>query len=126
MLDDPEETQTDRPTLDFEAAKQRLAGNERLLKELAQFFVEDVPGLLHRLREAVQQGDDSCAAQAAHSLKDFAATFDAMPTVGLASEVESAARRGELHRAGQLHSDLRRQFQAAVEILRHELLGQTP
>lgn len=116
------EPETSRPTLDLRAAQNRLSGNERLLKELAQFLVDDVPDLLNRLSAAIEVRDRANAAHAAHRLSSLAATFGVSPTMAVAAEVESAARCGNLSEAKRHQPELRRQFQVVVEVLQDEVL----
>lgn len=96
-----------------------------MLEDLAQFFVDDVPGLVSDLDETLRYGDAVHAAQAVHSLKCLAENFNARPTAALAADVESAVRRGALDRAAELQPELQRQLAAVSGILQHELLGET-
>lgn len=111
-----------RPTLDLESARIRLAGNEQLLTELAQFLADDASGLLDVLADAIDGGDGDRAAQAVHRLRNLAAGFLAEPTTALASGVEAAVRSGKLAEAGRMQPELRRQFGEIVGILRETVL----
>jgi two-component system, sensor histidine kinase and response regulator len=50
-------------------ALERLGGDEALLRELCDIFLEESPKLLRKLRKAIEEGDASSAMRAAHSLK---------------------------------------------------------
>jgi two-component system, sensor histidine kinase and response regulator len=50
-------------------ALERLGGDEALLRELCEIFLEESPKLMQNLRKAIEEGDASSVARAAHSLK---------------------------------------------------------
>lgn len=112
------------PTLDLEAARIRLSGNERLLKDLAGFFVDDVPGLLRELRTTIIDRDDPIrAAQVAHGLQNLAANFTAEPATMMAAEIEEQVRNGEMNEAARALPAIRTQFLAVAELLRGKVLA---
>ena len=50
-------------------ALERLGGDEALLRELCEIFLEESPKLLRTLRKAIEEGDADSAMRSAHSLK---------------------------------------------------------
>jgi two-component system sensor histidine kinase/response regulator len=50
-------------------ALERLGGDEALLRELCEIFLEESPKLLLNLRKAIEEGDASSVMRSAHSLK---------------------------------------------------------
>jgi HPt (histidine-containing phosphotransfer) domain-containing protein len=80
--------------IDLAAALQRLGGDQQLLRDMAQIFIEDAPGLLQQAHAAGDTGDSEQAWRAAHSLKGLAANFSD-PAAAAAQIAESALRQGD-------------------------------
>lgn len=74
---------------DFEGALKRLGGDKELFREIVQFFFEDSPGLIHKLRCGLRDRNATAVERAAHALKGMAANFDAHRAVEAAYRVES-------------------------------------
>ena len=87
---------------DQEAALARVEGDEELLAELAGLFLEEAPGLLAQMREALAAGDAPRLERAAHSLKGSASNIDAPETTAAASALELLVRDGGIGQAGPL------------------------
>ncbi|MEQ1946606.1 MAG: Hpt domain-containing protein [Bryobacteraceae bacterium] len=83
-------------TLDREAALIRVGGDEELLHEIAQIFLEDYPKSLDDLREAGMHGDAHRVERTAHGLKGAAANFGAQPVVDAALTLEKMGRQHDL------------------------------
>jgi len=71
------EIQTQQPTLDMQAAEDlyRLVGSE--FAEILQIFIDETPGLIDQLREAVAAGDIQGAMHTAHRMKSSSASLGA-------------------------------------------------
>jgi CheY-like chemotaxis protein len=96
--------------LDWREALERMDGDEAVLHELLQLFVQDSPNMLKRIEDA-RHGDDLHALErAAHGLKGASATISAFAVAQLALRVEMLAREG--HEA---------EAQAATAHLEHEM-----
>ena len=50
-------------------ALERIGGDEALLRELCEIFLDESPNLLRNLRKAIEDGDADSVMRAAHSLK---------------------------------------------------------
>ncbi len=109
----------DDELLDLQGALRRLDGDRELLAELAQFFLEDSPGLLEKLRDGLRSGEAKTVQRAAHSLKGLAANFGARGTVDAASAVEEHGQSGDLAAATAGLPQLERQ----VELLQTALIS---
>lgn len=81
---------------DLEAALERVGGDQELLKEIAGLFLEDAPGLLDLVRDAIEKNDASALQRAAHSLKGSVANFGAEETVEAAFQLEQMGANGKL------------------------------
>jgi two-component system, sensor histidine kinase and response regulator len=82
--------------LDREAALSRVGGDDELLHEIAQIFLDDYPRSLAELREAAGRGDARTVERAAHGLKGAAANFGARPVVDAALAIETMGRHQDL------------------------------
>ena len=74
--------------IDESAALEALSGDRKLLSELAVMFVEDVPGMLYELEEAIDRQDFDVACRTIHSLRGLSSTFYANDLVELAGRLE--------------------------------------
>jgi two-component system sensor histidine kinase/response regulator len=82
--------------LDKAVALDRVGGDEELLAEVAQLFLEDYPNSLREIDDALQRGDAKLLERAAHTLKGAASNFGADPVVEPALALELAGRTGNL------------------------------
>ena len=75
-------------TLDLSQARQNFGSDENLLHEIANVFIEDVPGIADELKAAWLRNDFQTIARLAHSLKGLCATFGAEPSRTYAQRLE--------------------------------------
>jgi two-component system, sensor histidine kinase and response regulator len=108
--------------LNLAVARRRLGGDEKLLRDLAGFFVEDAPQLLEDARNALKIGDLETATRSAHSLKGLASNFEAVSTVELAQELELSTRTGRAEDAQQLLTPLGEEIQRVMDSLQTHVL----
>jgi HPt (histidine-containing phosphotransfer) domain-containing protein len=85
---------------------ERLGGDEDLLRELCQIFLEESPKLMQRLRRAVADGDSDAAMQAAHSLKGQASYLGAGRATRTARQLEDMGREENLSQAAEMLAEL--------------------
>jgi HPt (histidine-containing phosphotransfer) domain-containing protein len=86
---------------DLDAARRNFDGDETLIRDIGQIFVEDVPLLVDRLEQLRTQLDRDAlqevelleeAKRVAHSLKGLAGTFGAQPLGSMLAEIEREPR----------------------------------
>ncbi len=102
---------------DLAVALERVGGDEELLKEIADLFVEDAPQLLEAIRVAVEAGDGSALHRAAHSLKGSVANFGAEEAVKAAFQLEQMGKNNQLDGAVDVFSLLKREIEAVSDAL---------
>jgi len=90
---------SDLKICDLPAALERLGGNQDLLREAVQFFHDDVPKLVERMKNAAAQENGAELSRAAHSLRGLVVNFSAEATESAAREVEQMGQSGNLSRA---------------------------
>jgi CheY-like chemotaxis protein len=103
---------------DPDAMRQRLGDDDQLLRELAELFQEDCPGLLQRVAEAVRSSNPEAVRQTAHTLKGSVSNFGAADATRLARQLEEMGRGGDLITAGQTLVELEeavRQLREAID-----------
>lgn len=103
--------------IDREAALARLGGDERLLQDLIQFFLEDSPGLREQIRRSLRDGNAFDLERAAHSLKGLAANFGADHAVKAAYEVEQIGHSGALAEAQPAIDHLEAEIERLLKVL---------
>ncbi|HBH00398.1 MAG TPA: hypothetical protein DDZ42_00550 [Candidatus Rokubacteria bacterium] len=97
----------------------RNAGDDReLLDELADTFVEEVPGWIGRLRAAVSSGDTGETFSVAHSLNGAVAFFKAAAVQRAAAELEAMGLAARLDGAPERLDRLEAHLRELVEVLR--------
>jgi len=107
------------PVLDLARALEAVEGDEELLRELAELFLEDFPRMVEEIRAAAADRDAAGLHRAAHTLKGSVAVLGA-PAVGeIAYALECAGRAEDLDAAPPL---LERLDQAAARL--SEALGE--
>ena len=84
-----------------------------LIEQHSQNALENV----HRVAEAIAQGDADALERAAHSLKGASAQFGALRLNRLAFDMEALAERGELDKAGAMLAALQEARQQAAQAM---------
>ncbi len=87
----------------------RIGGDEELLQELCQIFLEESPKLLQKLQQALASGDSDGVMRAAHSLKGESSYLGAGGTSQAARQFEEMGRSKDLSRAGDTLATLERE-----------------
>jgi CheY-like chemotaxis protein/HPt (histidine-containing phosphotransfer) domain-containing protein len=82
--------------IDERAALARAGGDRKLLRELGQIFLTDLPNRLLELRTAVASAEPDTVRATAHTLKGSAAMFGAAGAVSAALTLETLGRLGNL------------------------------
>jgi len=82
--------------MDFSLALDRLEGDEDLLVEQMEYYLEDSPILIRDIETAVAKGDAKKLEMSAHRLRGLSAGFDADVLVGISARLEDCGREGKL------------------------------
>jgi two-component system sensor histidine kinase/response regulator len=91
-------------------ALERLGGDEELLRELCQIFLQESPKLLVRLRRAIVETDAQAVMRAAHSLKGELGYLGAVRASHAAQELEDMGQKNNLFRAAEILVVLEREM----------------
>ncbi len=122
----PAHTETDMKTtaasdksdvLNTSEAMERLDGDEELLKEIWDVFIDDAPKQMEILKKAIDTGDTVLTERQAHSLKSAAANIGANLMRSKAFETELAARDRNLNDVHILYEQLEYELKRVLQAL---------
>jgi HPt (histidine-containing phosphotransfer) domain-containing protein len=107
------------PHVDVERfrADLREGGVEEMLGILLDTFVQDCPGRLAALAQAVQDGNAKAIESAAHAFKSGAGTVRATVFADGLREIEAAGRSGNLEAVPELLEQIRSEYLAVLREL---------
>jgi two-component system, sensor histidine kinase and response regulator len=88
-----------KDVMNVDDALRRLGDDKELLRDIIQIYLEDAPGIVEKIHNALDQADTNALQRAAHSLKGLAATLSASEFVGAAARVEYLAATRNLSEA---------------------------
>jgi signal transduction histidine kinase/DNA-binding response OmpR family regulator/HPt (histidine-containing phosphotransfer) domain-containing protein len=96
---------------------ERVMGNEEIARRVASRFVADIPAQLVALSAAIAGSDGERAHAIAHSIKGAAANVSAAQMSRITSDLEHAARAGDMNMAREAWSKLSDEFDQASAAL---------
>ena len=99
------------------ALRHRVSGDEELMTNVLNIFLEDLPERLAAIRQSVTSADALRAA--AHALKGAAANLSAGRLTGAAQALERIAAESRMEAAGDAALRVEAEAAALVDILRH-------
>lgn len=100
----------------FDGLKE-MVGDD-FIGELIDTFLEESPGIMEEMNQALDDGDAAAFRRAAHSLKSNSASFGARPLEKLARDLEYMGRDGQLADAGPKMMELEAAYEEAAGALR--------
>ena len=101
-------------------------GNEELLREMAEIFLSQVPGLVEDLETARRTGNAGDLRRAAHTLKGSALVVSAHPLAEAAFRLENLARDGRLEELLPAQRELEDKLEHCKSALKAILAGAKP
>ena len=78
---------------------ERVEGDQELLAEMVQLFLDDIPNLLNAMRDALQRGDMVVLERSAHSMKGAASNLSAKQAADAALKLEKDAKSNHIESA---------------------------
>jgi len=110
----------DQGVLDRSALLETLAGDEALVREVLQMFLEDGPVQLQRLGKAIAQEDAASVERHAHTLKGASANVGAGRVRACAARLEELGRARTLAEVRTVFDELAREFERVQEAVAEE------
>jgi signal transduction histidine kinase/DNA-binding response OmpR family regulator/HPt (histidine-containing phosphotransfer) domain-containing protein len=115
-----------KPVLwDRAAALERVGGDESLLNELINIFLQEYPVLAQRLTEGLSRGDLAALREPAHSLKGSLGYLGMEDAASLALEIEQASRAQDADRVAGLIDTMMSQVSAVQQAMRTQVPEKT-
>jgi HPt (histidine-containing phosphotransfer) domain-containing protein len=105
----------DVPVIDETRLINEFGGDQEILDELRDLFLEHAPPLYTAMAQAIREGDCESLARDAHSFKGACATYGAARLAMVCKEFELAAKAGELDRCRGNVEHLDREYNAVFE-----------
>ncbi|MDO8586856.1 MAG: response regulator [Armatimonadota bacterium] len=105
------------PPMDVGATLARLEDDAELLREMAELFLADYPGLLDQIRDAVAKGDAVALERSAHALKGSVGNFEANRAFEAAFTLQQMGRDKELSTAADALADLESELDRLKPVL---------
>jgi len=108
---------------DLSGALARMGGDIELLQRIAEYFREDSPEYLARLRAATRSGDSVGVQHAAHSLNGMVSNFGAEAASQAAERLEKMGHSGDLSSVTEAMHELEDEIARLLSSLARELAG---
>ena len=113
----PLKPSSSRNAWDRSKTLERLGGDEDLLREVVQIFLEETPKLMTSLQQGIRDSDPETVERAAHSLKGQLSYLGLEPIAKLARDLEDAGRNKALAGAAALLEILTAEISCATAAL---------
>ena len=94
-----------------------MDGDEELLDELLDMFLQDFPARSKELKQALEENDAMLLAQRAHTIKGTSANIGAHALKDVAFEIEKTGNAGDLNLARTLVRKLESKFEKLQLVL---------
>ncbi|MGJ8645240.1 MAG: response regulator [Luteolibacter sp.] len=106
-----ETEESDLPVFDEESFRENI-GDEALMLDLIGFFGEDAGEMLGKMEKAHADGDAKALHQATHALKGLVGNYSAGRAFAKATDLDQAARGGDIEAAGKLMGSMKGEIEA--------------
>jgi signal transduction histidine kinase/DNA-binding response OmpR family regulator len=98
-----------------------VGGDEEMLLEMMQMFLEDGPNMLADVAQAIGQGDPARVAETAHALRGSVGIVGARTAFDASLVVENIGRSGDLSQAAEAYETLKQCVDRLIEALATEV-----
>jgi two-component system, sensor histidine kinase and response regulator len=96
MLSANRSLQDELPFVDRAAVLERVGGDEALLSEIIEIFLDEYPWLVAEIGSSVERHDAGALERSAHALKGSVSNFGAPSATQAAFDLELMGRRNDL------------------------------
>lgn len=108
-------------TLDWRKALDNLEGDEDILRDLAQVFLDQADTMTAEIGRAVEKQNAETLRRSAHTLKGALKVFWAEPATSTALELENQGREGKLTNSEAVYARLQKEVEQLCGDLREAL-----
>ncbi len=102
---------------DMDSALKRVRGKEKFLTKLIGMFLDDMPGRVKSLQQAIEQGDTDKAREVAHAIKGVVGNLSGIRLQKIAAQLENSGREKDSGELERLWPVFEKQFQLLFEEL---------
>lgn len=106
--------------IDWNELRERLCGDDELVETIVDLFVEECPGWLAEIVEAVEHGDPERICASAHALKGAAGNLSAQSVTAAAARLEHLGLEGNLPVCAAACADLSAECNRLLSTLRQQ------
>jgi signal transduction histidine kinase/CheY-like chemotaxis protein len=110
-------------TLDFKQMLEQLGGDENLLQEVIEIFVDQAPTHVETLRRALTQGDAGMVEKTAHSMKGELGYLGISEVTQKARILEELGRKHDLEQAARVFVSFEREISGIVSAMKRTKSG---
>lgn len=107
---------------DLDKALTHMDGDQELLHNLVQVFIEESAGQLAAIQEGIQEADAGAVERAAHAIKGAVGNFAAQRSYDLAYHLEILGRERRFNDLPQAFAELEQELKSLKEALQHALI----
>jgi CheY-like chemotaxis protein len=102
----------------LDALRELEDGASDILRELVEIYIDDAPGYITALREAILAADPHQMERTAHTLKGSSASLGARRLVAACLDMERLGRGGSMEGSQEMLARVEREFHSASQVLR--------
>ena len=106
--------ETDQLKKSKDALLIQYEGDEQLVEELLEVFRNEIPGLVRKIRDAVEARDPAHLAMHAHACKSAVGAVGLTAAREIVSAIERAAKAGDLENAARYYEKLTRELKSLL------------
>jgi len=114
---DNQQKKIDAKIFDRQSLMDRVGGNEEILKNIIQLFLQETPKQLSEIEKQLANGDIESAKNGAHSIKGSAGNFGAHQMREAAYALEKFCRDNQLDKANGTYLQLKECFNTVKECM---------
>ncbi|MCP4292814.1 MAG: Hpt domain-containing protein [bacterium] len=103
------------PVIDETRLLDEFGGDQEILNELRDLFLEHVPSLFTDIEEAVQTADAEAFATHVHSLKGACSTYGAPRLAMVCKQAETMAREGDMESVKNCFCEFQNEYNLVYE-----------
>ena len=116
-------TASDTEAFDFSRGMEVVGGDMELLREITTLFLDDVPGKVALMREAIHKADTATVEATAQEIRGAAANIGAKSMEQLSLQIEGISREGNLDEAAAVLAKMEQSLVILREALKkHNVL----
>jgi two-component system, sensor histidine kinase and response regulator len=104
--------------IDWDGALEFVSGHQSILDTVVEAAIEEGPILLDQLRRAIESSDFEVIHRTAHTIKGAYRTFNPVPMIEVAEQIETLARSESLDQITPLFTKLEPLLDLTLQELR--------